>query len=163
MNFYCGYFNNPVTPTHILDCYFEFNGIEILVMHDRVRIHHAYGFPDKVDKDTPAVVLYLKTDTDFSKMYPDLNEYNSTYLYKVFRDSVDSAGIYYRIIYSSVKSDTTETTFFHTNIENRCIEIKLNNELMGNPKRFLWQTYIKEFSPYNTLPPDPYAYCNTNK
>lgn len=160
MNFHCSYFNNPVEPTHTYGVYFQWNEYEVLIRPSKVEFQCAYGFTDIVEKDTPAVVLYLKTDTDFTKKFAELNDQNSTFIYRVFRDSVVMFEVYYSIVFLSVKDGTTDTTYYNT-IENLCIEIPLNNELMGHPERFLWQTKIKDLKHY-VLPPRPYAYVAGN-
>ena len=157
INFYCGQFNNPVEPTHTLNCYYRKDGFEILIMPSKVEIQCSDGFYVTTNIGNTIVTLYLKTNTDFSKKYPLLDEENSTFIYKAILDSVDSNKIYYTIVLLSTKDNTTDTSYYSNADGDRCIEIALNNEIMGHPKQFLWQTRVKQNAIY-VLPPEPYAY-----
>lgn len=152
----CSYFNNPVEPTHTYGFYYHRADYEILVMPSKVGVQSAVGF-STVQKDTPVVALYLKTNTDFSKKYPVLDEQNSTYLYRVFLDSIGSAKVYYSIVLLSIKDGTTDTTYYSHTEGYKSIEIALNNEIMDHPEQFLWQVRIKQ-KETSILPPEPYAY-----
>lgn len=110
----------------------------------------------------PIFTLYLKTDVDFSKKYPSLNEQNSNFIYKVFLDTIifDSMGIVntykYEIILSSPEKESNDTTYYDIEYFFEIV-IPLNYEYMNYPKQYLWQTYLKQLDDY-CLPPEPYAY-----
>lgn len=164
----CSEFNNPINPTYPLKCYYSLNNIEIAVYPTKV-ILYSLGPLTPPDKEYPLTVIYLKTDTDFSKIFPSLNNKNSNFIYTVFLDTViDSVGIngiftyqtyHYRIVLSSPEKETSDTNFFQTRYSG-FIEIYLNNIFMNNPKQFLWQAKLNLMETY-LLPPKPYAYIYT--
>ena len=157
INFYCGHFNNPVEPTHTLNCYYRKDGFEILIMPSKVVVQCSDGFYMTTNIVNAIVTLYLKTNTDFSKKYPLLDEENSTFIYKAILDSIGSNKIYYTIVLLSTKDNTTDTSYYSHIDGYKCIEIALNNEFMGHPKQFLWQARVMHNAIY-VLPPEPYAY-----
>lgn len=163
INFYCSEFNNPITPTHIYNNYYRYEDIaifEITLSPSKLRLRSSWGFyPNFID--TPAVVLYLKTDVDFTKKYPVLNEQNSTFKYTVFYDSTIAGNPpidYYTIILLSIKNDTADTSYLTTNSYYYGIEVSTNLEFINYPKKLLWQVRINQRRETYILPPEPYAY-----
>lgn len=124
-----------------------------------MRFQSFWGFyPDPID--TPIAVLYLKTDVDFTKKYPVLDEQNSTFKYTVYYDSTIAGNptiYYYTIILLSIKDGTADTSYLNTDSYHH-LEVATNLEFINYPKKLIWQARIKQRRETYILPPEPYAY-----
>lgn len=160
----CSEFNNPIKPTYPVKCYYSLGNIEIAVCSTKVHLQRT-GPAEFPEKDVPLAVLYIKTDTDFSKEYPLLNENNSNYIYTVFLDTIidttklnnNSHSIFqYKIVLSSHEKESCDTSYYKSTYY-LYFDIILNYNYMNYPKQFLWQARLYQKDTY-ILPPNPYTF-----
>ena len=174
LTFNCSQFNNPIKPTHVIDCYYENNSYKAVIYPTNASIYCGTGLYKYAQLKDNITTLYIKTDADLSKEYSTLNEQNSNFIYKVILDSmyekigIDSSIIaVYRckVILQSNTSNCYDTSYYDYYDKYEII-FNLNNKLMNYSKQFHWQARIFKsdviVSDIITLPPKPYVYIASN-